>query len=575
MSKNFTSASIKAYAIIAGVKVPVTKATVSYAMNTIPFGTIVCPVGVSTRGGGLEESPAHDLLKNNKWPQPITLHVEVNQSESSAVRKHLANGEYTIFEGYVSGAAIKRTINGFTASFEITHWLSDLNHGSAISAASHPDNPSRFSFSASFKLESGGAGGTKHWTPRCLAEGIFNKSDPQEDLWEKCILKWFKALASEERLQTRGDCKVGPNDSQTKVVQKALDKFVVGEPALKFLKGYDEGIHNIWDEFTYATFNATTNRNALAGVAHTTIWDKLVNNFAANFMFKIIPHPKEARVVPFLPIVKDNWKVTRRPDDEGDYTIYAKDIDYLDTAQQIIRPVRAYMLYGGIGFIAGGNLHGGQMKDNIDDKFLGGCYVNDKQPEGMVIIKRLPRYLENVVHPNRKTKDKSIKVKTTNNQPDEAKDSGDNDAKDRKKEVLSYADKLAEFMYFNEMLKGRRGQLSGPLRFDIAPGSCVKIQGAGIEEYPDNLKITDAWAHVVKITHYLDAETPRAGTAFHLSHIHTDIEHDVVPDKHPLYDDPWKTKDCDGQEYLNGAEFCCSDSKPDGAGSPPSAANIV
>ena len=34
-------------------------------------------------------------------------------------------------------------------------------------------------------------------------------------------------------------------------------------------------------------------------------------------------------------------------------------------------------------------------------------------------------------------------------------------------------------MYFNEMLKGRRGQLSGPLRFDIAPGSCVKIQGAG------------------------------------------------------------------------------------------------
>jgi len=572
MAKKFTSASIEAWAIIAGVRVPVTKATVSYAMNTIPFGTIVCPVGMSTRGDGPVKSPAHALLQDTKWPQPVTLHVKVQQSKESAVRKHLANGTYTIFEGYVSGAAIKRTVNGFTASFEITHWLSDLNFSSAISASSHPDNPSRYSYSATFRREKGGTGAIekKQWLPGSLAEGVFAKDDPQEDLWGKCILKWFKALAKEDRMQTAGDkCDIGPNDMKG-AVQAALDKFVVGKPALKFLEGYGNGIYNIWDAFTYATFNSTTNNNALAGVAHTTIWDKLINNFASNFMFKIIPHPTEARVVPFLPVVKDMWQVTRSPKEDGNYTIHAKDIDYIDTAQQIIRPIRAYMLYGGIGFIAGANLHGGQIKDTVDDNFLGGCYIDKKKDElgkdkdGMVIIKRLPRYLENVIHPSRKVKN-AIGVKTTSNQPDEESDDKDNDAKARKEEVLSYASKLAEFMYHNEVLKDRRGQLSGPLRFDIAPGSCVKIQGVGMKEYDADLKIADSWAHVVKLTHYIDAEAPRAGTAFHLGHIHTDIEHEDVPTKHPLYADPWKTKDCAGQEYLNGAEFCCYDEPPDPA----------
>ena len=98
------------------------------------------------------------------------------------------------------------------------------------------------------------------------------------------------------------------------------------------------------------------------------------------------------------------------------------------------------------------------------------------------------------------------------------------------------------------------------MRFDICPGTTVKIEGVGSELNLPETKITDKYAHVLRITHYIDAETPRAGTAFHLSHIHTDKEHGTNAhslDKHPLYNEKWNSEDCDGEKAPNGNEFAC------------------
>jgi len=548
-----TSNNIKMWAIISGVEVEITKATVSYEMNTIPVGTILCPVGINEEN---EVAKSHELLKK-KWPQPVQLMVEVKQV-SGEKRKHLPDGKHVIFDGYVGGADLKRSLNGFTIAFELTHWLSDLNHGSAMSAASHPDNPTRFSFSSTFKMTSGGgAGGTEHWTPETLAASEFGPGEVQEDLWEKCILKWFKALAKNDRLGVQGGqgCTVGPNDSKG-AVQAALGRFENGDPPLKFLEGYEQGIHQIWDEFSFATFNATHNANSLAGVSHSTIWDKLINSFAANFNFSIIPFPEKAKVVPFCPLMEDHWKVERSG---SEYTIQSNEIDFLDFHQKVIRPIKGYMLYGDIGFISGANSAGGQMKDTTDT-FLGGCYVPDQEGPGMIIIKKLPRYLSNVVQANRKVK-AATNVKSTQVHSEETGDITD-DSKDRKQAVLTHANDLAKFLYHNENLKSRHGQLSGPLRFDICPGSTIKIEGVGSEIYKGvGAEVTDSYAHVLRITHYIDAEMPRAGTAFSLSHIHTKEEHGQHSiDKHPLYAEKWNSKDCKGTAAPNGNEFSCASS---------------
>ena len=555
MALSHTSSSIKMEAEIAGDPLPVIKATVSYEMNGIPFGTIVCPVGVDENK---QPSPAHAVMKKT-WPQPVKLTVDVKQLDTGEKRKHLPDGKYVIFDGYVSGSAVKRSGSGFIISFELTHWLSDLNHGSAMSAASHPDNPSRFSYSAVHKFRKGGTGGagaTKQWTSQTLAEGTFDQADVREDLWEKCILKWFKALAKEDRLGVEGNagCDIGPNDSN-QAVQKALDRFKNGDPPLKFLTEYPEGIEHMWDEFSNATFAATNNANGIASVSHSTIWDKLINSFAAHFSFSVIPFPESAKVVPFCPLLTDHWRVNRA---NSDYTIQSKDIDYLDFSQQVIRPIKGYMLYGGITFVTGVNLKGGSLKTN-SSRFLGGCYIPDKGAPGMVIIKKLPRYLANVATPNRKT-DNAVKVKATQVNPEEGDPGEDDGVKKRVEAAVNYAEKLAEFLYHNEHLKTRHGQLSGPLRFDICPGTTVKIEGVGRELNPEGTEITDKYAHVLRITHYIDAETPRAGTAFHLGHIHTDKEHGAnahTLEKHPLYTEKWNSKDCEGSSAPNGNEFAC------------------
>jgi len=549
-----TSNSIKMWAVIAGVEVEITKATVSYEMNNIPIGTILCPVGINE----VEEvAKSHELLKK-KWPQPVQLMVEVKQV-SGEKRKHLPDGEHVIFDGYVGGAAVTRSLNGFTISFELTHWLSDLNHGSAMSAASHPDNPTRFSYSSTFRLNTNDAGTNpdlKHWTALTVPQSTFNAADMQDDLWEKCILKWFKALAAEDRLHVSGarSCDVGPNDSNG-AVQQALGRFINGDPPLKFLTGYPQGIHQIWLEFASATFEATHNANSLAGVSHSTIWDKLINSFGANFHFSIIPFPTYAKVVPFCPLMTDHWKVARA---SSDYTIQSKDIDFLDFHQKVIRPIKGYMLYGDIGFVSGVNQTGGQIKDSVDD-FLGGCYVPNPDGPGMIIIKKLPRYLSNVIQANRKVK-AATNVKSTqvHSEEDGGKGKTEDDSIERKQQALTYATALAKFLYHNENIKSRHGQLSGPLRFDICPGSTVKIEGAGSEYNPEGAEITDTYAHVLRITHYIDAEAPRAGTAFHLSHTHTEAEHaEHAVDIHPLYSEPWKSTDCKGTAAPNGNEFDC------------------
>ena len=68
---------------IAGDPLPASKASVSYEMNGIPFGTIVCPVGVDENK---QPSPAHAVMKKT-WPQPVKLTVDVKQLDTGEKRK--------------------------------------------------------------------------------------------------------------------------------------------------------------------------------------------------------------------------------------------------------------------------------------------------------------------------------------------------------------------------------------------------------------------------------------------------------------------------------------------------------
>jgi len=99
-------------------------------------------------------------------------------------------------------------------------------------------------------------------------------------------------------------------------------------------------------------------------------------------------------------------------------------------------------------------------------------------------------------------------------------------------------------MYIAHALKGRTGQISGFLRYDICPGSTVKLEGTG-EQFlgrGDALNF-DIFAQVTRVSHVINAEGRQAGTAFQLNYLRTEAENAVDATsiaKHPFFTTPWK-----------------------------------
>lgn len=90
--------------------------------------------------------------------------------------------------------------------------------------------------------------------------------------------------------------------------------------------------------------------------------------------------------------------------------------------------------------------------------------------------------------------------------------------------------RFAKHWYKTEVLSQRYGELSGKLRFDIAPGSTVKIEmpvqgrssGGPLAPDPDGNMI----GYVTEVTYSINAERAVAGTSFKLSFLRTEDEDD-------------------------------------------------
>jgi hypothetical protein len=80
---------------------------------------------------------------------------------------------------------------------------------------------------------------------------------------------------------------------------------------------------------------------------------------------------------------------------------------------------------------------------------------------------------------------------------------------------------FAQQMYCNEVLQQRVGELSGALRFDIAPGSIVKI----MTPLRDRVAPEDhVIASVMSVSYVINAERATAGTSFTVAHTKTPAE---------------------------------------------------
>ena len=115
-------------------------------------------------------------------------------------------------------------------------------------------------------------------------------------------------------------------------------------------------------------------------------------------------------------------------------------------------------------------------------------------------------------------------------------------------------DAYAQVLYIHEILKGRQGTITGPVRFDIAPGSQLKVEVTEdkfvkniLHTVPDpdtgflicdDKYYTFFYCAVLRVSTTIDCQNQKASTSFYVGHVRSEAEN-VDPAtsifEHPLW----------------------------------------
>lgn len=521
----FSIADIRLWLEADGADVDISSLQLTYALNSIPRATLVLAAGVRAKTGRI--SPAFALAENSGMVEG-KIFLQGAQGAASELNTLTVNGRYTLFEGYVTG--INGAVGGgLRLQAEMTHWLSDLNYSSAISAQSSPENPWQFTFNAAVPgaSDTTRAGGGFHFLPITKAQSIITEKSVQDDLWGEGILPWFKDLAASDRINLP---EFGRNDTADKTVQTALNRFD-GEKLPLQVAGIDYAAvaKAIAEDIAVTSLDPSANTNHLLGMANTTLWDKLVGELSPLYRFAVVPLPTSAKVIPFVAGLRSDWRPRGGP-----VTMLNRDENSIDIASRLLRPLGGVGIYCSYNGAAGGL---GPTNSTPAGIHIGGKFVAGE--EGMILTKRAPRWMDQIPLPTVTTAGPLTGDPVADAMAPAAGEapSADKPA-DKVKETKVLFDKFAQSLYIDEVLQHRTGQIVCPLRFDICPGSTIAFQGHNASS-----KRGLRYGSVIAVSYMIDAEQRTAHTIYTIGHIRTEKENgqDAFSiDRHPLYDNVWK-----------------------------------
>jgi hypothetical protein len=496
----YSKRKLKASAIIAGVIVPAISIYTEFSLNAIPTATVSLPVGYD--GETAIDSIVEKQTNFFKFRTPISLWVsydidneEVKEDDQDWIKSGLEGG-VKVFEGYIAGFGYERSVSGLAFTVSVEHWLSDLASSSALSGAAHSSTPGDMQRSALLK-RSGTSGQNNavtgfKWVSDVLPEEI-------TDLWEKGYKKIYTELCNSDALvglDTSGDDGLKKNSSGLKALKR-----MYSSNAELIITPFPNVRQNVVEEIRNTTIDSLSGQ---------TLWDNLITA-SATFMFAISPHVEDAEVFPFCPSVKH-----KTPYKE----IYKSDITNISFSGDCPRAIRAVCLMYGT---AVRTLPG----QGVQDFITVGKYINEENPEmeGTVIYRNCPSWISNSI-----TQGVPIKEIPTGSNPETSQGEIIYDA-------LDIRNKYAKTIYGFEILRGRQGTITGPLRQDIGVGSYVRI------ELPESLHSESKGLYmkgiVLKVVSSLVAQSSQSSTTLTVGYLRMEDEKEIEMDSHPLYSTMW------------------------------------
>lgn len=500
-----------------------------WAMNSIPMASIAVAVGRNVDNQRLAtiHEAIHTIAARIRAEVYLTALVKDVELAMPGVPD---NQEIKVFEGRVVGTGWQRTETGANFTIHMMHWLGDLNNGSAVSASLHPGSPGDLAYPAVFPAiglttVDPTSSPLPAWVPGISSRSV--NSGSFSDMWGNILLPWMKAISNDDPY----DDALGDGSGDPDVLA-----------ALERIKPNTDGVElNLDLNGADGTMLADAMRGALVNEIggswiNTTLWGKLVGEWAPAYWFSVIPRVEDALIVPFTGGLRGApWAMI------GDEDYAVADIN--SQLNQLLRAVGiAFPIETSTGFDAG------IKTPQVVRGGLLGAFRPEGITTGMVLLKDAPKWLSDPMSVHMM----SLYAEGVNGTPintavDQAgvgnEQNPPRDVNATIEGLKGIASAYAEQWYVLEYLKGRMGEVGGKLRFDIAPGSNVLVKAGGARNVPQAQAVSeDIYATVMQVSYVINSEAQRAGTAFSLAHVRSAKENSepgTSIDKPPLYQQAW------------------------------------
>lgn len=515
----------------------------TFGLNSIPSATLIVASGrdyIRNKNATIHDN--RDKLRHRD-KAVVTLTIK----NASGQLDMMEEGTYIIFDGYLAGIGYQRAYDSCSYTLHLLHWLDDLNNSSMVNGNWFPGAPYDLAQNAAYYALStpgpvgGGGGGLMSTVPSIDPDlQIINLANVQTDLWGSVFQPIFRGVAEWPLPLYQAE-----DGEKNDAALKALDRMPPAGNAkgAEFYTPLALNLDNIDGTNVPFAIQQAINHDAMASFAYTTFWSKLVGEYAPQFFFAISPGVEHALAIPFFAGLNKEWAVI----DSNDYGYSS----FNANMSQIIESVNIF--YPAASTAGFGN--GGTTEAGASFRLPLGSYPEEPPPEnkrGMKLLKEPPGWLTNFTPfaslagyttgvTNQKPIGDTSKSQTgASNTPAGTKQSEPALAEIQRSEAMN---RFAEHWYKTEVLYQRHGELSGKLRFDIAPGSIVKIHAPPFDLDKPN-EFDKFFATVTQVSYVINAEKANAGTSFVLAHVRTEKENEdtqlLTAPIPPLYMSEWK-----------------------------------
>jgi hypothetical protein len=518
-----------------GVEYKMSSITMSFGLNGVPKATLALASGRNTRTR--EKAKIHDNADELTQMIPAKVRSTIS-GEFDASGKMWPGGATEIFDGYFMGWSMRKFMGKIQIVAELVHWLIDLQMSTALNSLTHPSSPASLLRPAVTGTTTRGGNRKVIFMPKSAGIAAMNKFLPG-NLWG-AMKSYFCGLMdwAGVRLVPRIGC-TGIDFKQNDRGKKALariegpsdcpgniDHDISKELSLR-IRGLDVVKKSIRNSLVDQSLKAATNN---------TMWDVLVGRFLPQFAMDIMPLADRALAIASLP----SWR------GEGGDDGYWREIganEYVVSNQRsaIPKPVKAMAVYSRME-----SYYGSKVKGPPYVATVGGCFGSDarEDSDGTIMLIAPPPWIKNLtVESLNVGKTTGLRERKKINDESSPGSGTKSDDPPPDQVVRTSSDFLTDFAqaeFSRHSLRGRFLEITGKLRFDIAPGSHVVVAGSS-ELFLGGVDVlaSDVIGYVQAVTVTIDAEARNAYTSFRLTHTRSQEENTKNRsslESHPLFE---------------------------------------